>query len=1137
MLLCSFPFVVSADDTEVISGSYLFVCDGANKAVIGDKTFSPTSKDFSFNVILNVNGCDYTHNTVFLNGAELCALVNGENIIEVDASLLSDSENRLMIRLDASNKGHYNDKTVYGSVNLDDMVVASCSFEGLGNVTAPKYVDLLMPIVGQAGYNIVRVDYYGNLSIGDGWNSDTNNGGSTPDVPVSCDYIFETPDFTGMFPVLTTEFSDGKYEVEFYKDDELLGTKNVIIDNTAPVVEFSVKQGSYVPKGYEIGCKLNDLSASTASIILDGKKVSKINTSSLDAGEHSAIVTATDAVGNVSTTALVFNVADQKLCEAMVDLDNDVVTMTSYADGATIYGGNLLTDVKMYHNRLGSFDMRHLRDDDEVRVDFDEKDELITEAVGNTVPYQSFVVNVSGHDDDLLVSYTGETGNGVDIALKAWNYNESRWDELATTPSGISVTFTVDIDTYSYNNSVRINAVPKLISNGSDTLLWNSDTQYYSRFEDLHDFYYTINEYAAEQYINGNIAYCVHTGDLIDQSNAGEEIARYEYGIASKAQDILDKAGVPNGVVSGNHDVFHSDGNYEYYYDYFGEDRYENFDWYGGSLNNNMHHYDLVTIGVYDFVFLYIGNYKETEPDLIAWANAVCQSYPDRNVILCTHEYLYSNGTYCDRAQVIWDEIIVPNENVKMMLCGHDPGAVDTYRQVEGTDRYVLEILADYQYAELGKGPQNIINNITCDGEGFVRLMTFTEAGQLISNTYSPVHDINNYFPSYQDSFVYDLDLIRSNRSIRTSVFTVGTDFAELGEFGKEEINLGDYSCFVARYGENDNDVYSEVYALIEYETAYRAQEDTHDYTVNTSRVSSGGLMYVNENFIRNGDNVPPTDPFIEVGIDLIPDNPNLIKRTSGNTNYTLSVTEEGKLKLTVDDSSLNWVTVSYSVSESVDLSKYNRLYFGVTCDAAVKWNVLINSATAINFSQINYEDFGYVNTVPSDITGTWCGYIDVTEYIKDGRLSSVYFTAATPGATVTFDYMFLASSDGVPVRFITDENIVTAVEYASGASVSAPADPYKFGHTFAGWYSDEALTQAASFPLTVGDSTTNLYAKFVANNEISVEKTFSSKEVSFEKTPVTKIVVLVVCVIMIFSMIFVLSKKASSKKRKGAQK
>jgi uncharacterized repeat protein (TIGR02543 family) len=57
----------------------------------------------------------------------------------------------------------------------------------------------------------------------------------------------------------------------------------------------------------------------------------------------------------------------------------------------------------------------------------------------------------------------------------------------------------------------------------------------------------------------------------------------------------------------------------------------------------------------------------------------------------------------------------------------------------------------------------------------------------------------------------------------------------------------------------------------------------------------------------------------------------------------------------------------------------------------------------------------------------------------------------------------------------------VTAITQNFGTAVSAPTNPTRTGYTFAGWFSDEALTIAYTFT-TMPSQATTLYAKWTAN-------------------------------------------------------
>lgn len=67
-----------------------------------------------------------------------------------------------------------------------------------------------------------------------------------------------------------------------------------------------------------------------------------------------------------------------------------------------------------------------------------------------------------------------------------------------------------------------------------------------------------------------NLEYVIHTGDIV---NIWDDFDQWE--VADKAMKVLDDAGIPYGVLAGNHDVDQKDNNYTNYYTYFGDQRFE----------------------------------------------------------------------------------------------------------------------------------------------------------------------------------------------------------------------------------------------------------------------------------------------------------------------------------------------------------------------------------------------------------------------------------------------------------------------------------------------------------------------------------------------------------------------------------
>ncbi|HBU42071.1 MAG TPA: cell wall protein, partial [Microbacterium sp.] len=269
------------------------------------------------------------------------------------------------------------------------------------------------------------------------------------------------------------------------------------------------------------------------------------------------------------------------------------------------------------------------------------------------------------------------------------------------------------------------NADDTLRSQYDFTLAVESDTQYYN--EEFHQHQTAIHDYLLAERSDLNLQYLFHTGDIVDDY---DQLWQWDY--ADPEYQKLDDAGLPYGVLAGNHDVGHKEVDYTNYGTYFGADRYQENPWWGGDYKNNRGHYDLITAGGIDFLMLYMG--WGPGDDEIAWMNEVLAQYPERIVVLNLHEYMLTTGGLGPIPQQIYDEVIATNPNVRMVFSGHYH---DAYTRIDGfdddgdgtDDRQVYQILFDYQ--GLAEG-----------GLGYLRLLHFdNENQQIIARTYSPSLD------------------------------------------------------------------------------------------------------------------------------------------------------------------------------------------------------------------------------------------------------------------------------------------------------------------------------------------------------------------------------------------------------------
>ncbi len=256
------------------------------------------------------------------------------------------------------------------------------------------------------------------------------------------------------------------------------------------------------------------------------------------------------------------------------------------------------------------------------------------------------------------------------------------------------------------------------------TLLWTSDPQWYSfKYFDIIE---QQNQWVLDNIDTYDIRYTIHTGDFVDNPHSTEQ-----WGFMSEQYVKWDEAGMPYGVLAGNHDVDGAD--HTEFSQYFGKARFENNPWYGGEYDDNFGHYDLMTIGDTDFIFVYLG-YGDHTTEHYDWLNSVLAEHSDRVAVLAFHEYLNAAGYRTNTGERLFRLVVLPNPNVRMVLCGHNYASARLMDKIDDTgdgvaDRTVYQMIANYQ-------------STTNGGNGFMRFMECdTAAGTITCKTYSPYID------------------------------------------------------------------------------------------------------------------------------------------------------------------------------------------------------------------------------------------------------------------------------------------------------------------------------------------------------------------------------------------------------------
>ncbi len=723
--------VANVNEGDTVAGEYEFTAYGMDDLQIYIDNISIGAGIGSPYFSFKAEGLDYGGGNVYYGNVSLTSLPSTSGAFKMvfDENILENGD-AVLTYVAASGGFSYPELPEYGTYNLDDQSITDVSvILPNGKSVAPSSVILYYPVEETNEVTEITEEYDSEktYNIGDGWNAETNLGGSTPNVPIYASFVFADllntiRTQTGSVALFdTSALEDGEHTLTVTSKGETVKEIKFFTDNTGPSINFDLKFGTVVYNDSVLEFSGEDRSGEAkVKADIDGEFYFSGRTLEwISEGRHLLTLTATDKYGNTSTFCTEFVMCKRADSIITDNLQKQTVSPVISGEG------------------------------------------------------EEYVFDI-GSSQYFVFKYKGSTSENRSVSVFAYDWEAEEYVQICTAESGAETEIRVEEAKYISDGKVKITVKPNIYISKSDTVVWVTDTQYYSNFEDLNSVYELILNYSADLFKNGKAGYLIHTGDIVDTYSPADK-AQKEWQFADKIHEILDDAKMPNGVLAGNHDTGNTPADLSYFNRYFGKGRFFRNNWYGGSLDNNTCHYDLITLAGPDYLFLFLSNGIEADERTVAWANAVCKAYPERSVILCTHAYLDTDGTYVSnlqnvneynhsRAKEIMENIIIPNENIVAVLCGHVHGTCRVQRDL-GNGRYVWEILSDYQYAETGDAPTHTANGCDLDGEGYIRLITFGEQGKMHQTTYSPLHDDYNYFKDSEDTF--EVTLQTKNSSVK----------------------------------------------------------------------------------------------------------------------------------------------------------------------------------------------------------------------------------------------------------------------------------------------------------------------------------------------------------------------------------
>lgn len=452
-----------------------------------------------------------------------------------------------------------------------------------------------------------------------------------------------------------------------------------------------------------------------------------------------------------------------------------------------------------------------------------------SENIGPTEsPYQAFQLQHPGQF--APVTWTGVVDPSREVSLLAWNTETGQWDELRS-QAGAAPQHTV-LEAYISEEYADDTGQIYLAVTGEDGYMSGSESWapdefgVTNSFADPADYDFSIAHVTDTQFLSEGavnpaldaagqerfaeayrsqmnwivdnaderkISYVANTGDIIENwmlPHHPEEQARKEFEFAAQMQSIIDDAGIPNGIIPGNHDNGWGSFGNDMFNDYFPAERYETASqsWqnasYGGPWEegDNSAHYDLFEVQGHQFIAVYLPYGHNTAQR--NWANEILQAFPDRDAFLFTHAYLRDSSNsdaskaagnlgYGDNGHLLRTQVVEQNDNIVMVSSGHYHGT--TWNQnYNGDGGPIFEMLGDYQNYEVG-GERNT---------GFMRLLQFDiDAGEVKVNTYSPKLDAmgaTGYDP--EGRYIKSTDEYTAPLSLSSRGTTLMTDQMYIGD-------------------------------------------------------------------------------------------------------------------------------------------------------------------------------------------------------------------------------------------------------------------------------------------------------------------------------------------------------------------
>ena len=322
----------------------------------------------------------------------------------------------------------------------------------------------------------------------------------------------------------------------------------------------------------------------------------------------------------------------------------------------------------------------------------------------------------------------------------------------------------------------QIPVYPALEEEGSFSMIMVPDPQSYVKFAANQPLFELQTAWIAQNIKRLNIKAALFTGDMVEQNNKlisaplpneynGDQTSRQQWEAISRGLARLDNR-LPYIACQGNHDLGYIAAEYRYSMmpDYIYPERNMAFEKTLVSTGANYEGIHTMENAAFEFHdkawgdLLVISFEFAPRDEALDWARQLIESerFVNHKVIILTHSFLATNGeriveegyklTPRNWAQAVWDKLIYPSKNIKMVLCGHtgNPPKIKDGEKVnyQPTTCYRVDKAADgHEVVQMMFNSQNGDGNWNGNGgDCWLRILEFRPDGKTIGvRTFSPL--------------------------------------------------------------------------------------------------------------------------------------------------------------------------------------------------------------------------------------------------------------------------------------------------------------------------------------------------------------------------------------------------------------